>query len=708
MIKPDIDDQINQKKEEGLKRLKELGEDSSGVKAFDENPTEEQEQWLNKKMPNDPFCDLGLDKQWDKKFGLNPKEKEKSNTKKVMPISKYSFNGKGDLHEAVIMSGKPFFITFTNGKIKLVPQIEENTRILRPPEIEEYPYKPYEFDSIEEFQEIISKALKISKDELYTNSKSIFRKYVDQDEHVINLLTMDSVWTYFQDLFPATHYVECIGTNDVGKSTIGYTFEYTGYRVIKATSISGANYYRMLGSIEPGQCVIIEDEGDNISEDPDKIRILKNGYEYTGKVPKINMNSYDQKQIWYRPYCFKMILAEKSLSQWKAKGLVDRTFTLHCRPGSVKYSIKEVITENINKDPILQKLYDELTDFRKLMLCYRLVNYRNALPNIETGLKNRYNELCKPLLQFFCGTNAIKEIIKTLQLFINQRKDRIENSIEVIIYPIIEDAVSQFGNIISARTIWELITDSLQGYFDTDRDGNKTKPTLFRSEDHGDLYMKTTTSMICDKFGAKLKHGNKGNMLVFDGDYLVKIGKAYGRSEGIQTRLLDLVKSKREPYQAAEEKSNLSKSDSGDSSDSTLGMLDANDQIDNYNNYKNNHSYIKKLNDLTQKLDTNKENSDPIYLQAESPESLESPVTKHLEFPFVVTSTGTKMYRCPFHIEGCRVQNIHPEEIEHHIKYKHPQDESQVENFFHMHTTMYIQIILLNSVIPRSKIKIGS
>jgi len=621
-----------------------------------------------------------LDEEWDKEFDPKPTNKEKSKTKKVVPISKYSFNGKGVLHEAVIISGKPYFIKFTNGKIELVEQVEENTRILRPPEIEEYPYKPYEFDFIEEFQEIISKAVNISKDELYTKSKSIFRKYVDQDEHVINLLTMDSIWTYFQDLFPATHYVECIGTNDVGKSTIGYTFEYTGYRVIKATSISGANYYRMLGSIEPGQCVIIEDEGDNISEDPDKIRILKNGYEYTGKVPKINMNSYDQKQIWYKPYCFKMILAEKSLSQWKAKGLVDRTFSLHCRPGSVKYSIKEVITENINKDPILQNLYDELTDFRKLMLCYRLVHYRNALPNIETGLKNRYNELCKPLLQFFYGTNAFKEITKTLQMFINQRKDRIQNSIEVIVYPILEDAVFQIGNIISTRTVWELITGSLEGFFDTDRDGNKTKPSLYHSEDHGDLYMKTMTTMICDKFGAKLKHGNKGNMLAFDRDYLLKIGKAYDRSEGIQSCLVDLMESKRDPERTVQENSNISKSDSSDSCDSILGMRHANDQIDSSNNNKNNPCRIEKLDNLKQKLDTKNENSDATSFQLESPESLESPIIKDPEFPFVVTSTGTKSYRCPFHIEGCRVQNIHPEEIEHHIKYKHGQDDRQGAN----------------------------
>jgi hypothetical protein len=648
-----------------------------------------------------------LDEEWNKEFAPKPKEKEKEKSKRVIPISKYSFNGKGELHEAVIMSGKPYFITFINGRIELFEQIEENTRILRPPEKEEYPYNPYDFESMEELQQFISKALDISKDELYTKAKLIFTKYVDQDEHVINLLTMDSIWTYFQDLFPATHYVECIGTNDVGKSTIGYTFEYTGYRVIKATSISGANYYRMLGSIEPGQCVIIEDEGDNISEDPDKIRILKNGYEYTGKVPKINMNSYDQKQIWYKPYCFKMILAEKSLSRWRAKGLVDRTFTLYCRPGFVKYSIKEVITENISKDPLFQKLYDELTDFRKLLLCYRLVNYRNALPNIETGLKNRYNELCKPVLQFFCGTNVIKEITQTLQLFIEQRKERIENSIEVIVYPIIEHAVSEFGNKISARSIWGLITDSMEGYFDTDRDGNKTKPTLFHSEDHGDLYMKTMTSMICDKFGAKLKHGNKGNTLVFDQNYLVKIGKAYYRSEGIQTRLVDLVESKTKPDRSAQENSEISKSDSDDLSDSILGMHHSNDEIESCNNYENDLSCVEKLDGLSQKLEKNKESSDKLYSQSESPESPESTVIKDLEFPFLVTSTGLRIYRCPFHIEGCKIQNIHPDEINHHIKYKHPRDELQKGSFSYSHNTIYNQIILHNSVIPRSEINIG-
>jgi hypothetical protein len=325
---------------------------------------------------------------------------------------KYSQLGKGSLHEAVIINGLPLFIKYNQNskEIELIEKIEENNRILRPPEIEEYPYTLYAFESNDELKEFINKAKIITLDELYIKCKSIFPKYVDQDDHIIILLTADSMWTHFQDLFPTTHYFEGVGTNDVGKSSIGSTFEYTWYRVVKATAISGPNYYRLLGTIEPGQCVIIEDEGDSISEDSDKVKIFKAGNEWDGKVPKINMNSRNQEQKWYYAYCYKMLLAEKSLSQSKARGVVDRTFSGHCKPGNPRYSIKNIVNNKINKNSKCLELYNELLEYRKLMLCYRLVHFKDLLPEVQTGLKNRDNELCNPLLQLFYGTKAYMKL----------------------------------------------------------------------------------------------------------------------------------------------------------------------------------------------------------------------------------------------------------------------------------------------------------
>jgi hypothetical protein len=504
---------------------------------------------------------------------------EEEESKKKFVTYKYSQMGKALLHEAVIVDGLPFFIRYNNeiNKIELLEDIRENSRVLRPPEREEYPYTPYEFKSKEELEFFIEKAKQIiSLDIPYRICKSIFSRYIDHDKDVIVLLTADSIETYFQDLFPTTHYTEGVGTNDVGKSSIGYTFEYTGYRVVKATAISGANYYRVLGSIEPGQCVIIEDEGDSISEDPDKVKILKSGYEYNGKIPKINMNTRDQEQKWFKTYCYKMILAEKSLKEYKVKGLVDRTFSFPCRPGKVKYSIKEVVSENIKKSIKLQRLYEELLSFRKLMICYRLIHYKDlSLPEIETGLKNRDNELCRPLLQLFYGTEALKEIIKSLEKFVKQRRTRKGNSIDAALYPIIKKHVFAAEGLNSETNtyselkeknksvkvafsyIWNSIKgDEIEGHYD-----EKKNKYEYVTVEFGSLYLNSLPKTISDKFAAQVKKESYGSALIFDVEKLERFEDLYSDSHLNE----DNVKIKVKPAPA-------DKNDDYDNSDDFLGV----------------------------------------------------------------------------------------------------------------------------------------
>jgi hypothetical protein len=484
-------------------------------------------------------------------------------SKREITTFKYSRMGNADLHEAILVNGLPFFVKYNyydSRELELVEEIEENSRILRPPEREEYPYTPYEFESNDELALFLAKAKQIeSLDEPYSYAKSFFSRYIDQDDHIIVLLAADSIETYFQDLFPATHYTEGVGTNDVGKSSIGYTFEYTGYRVVKGTAISGANYYRVLGSIEPGQCAIIEDEGDSISEDPDKVKILKSGYEYNGKVPKINMNAKNQGQNWWKTFGYKMILAEKSLKEYKVQGLVDRTFTFNCRPGKVKYSIKEVVSENINKSPRLQELYQELLDFRKLMLCYRLIHYKDLLPEIETGLKNRDNELCKPLLQLFYGTKALQEIIKTLEVFIRQRRTRKGNSLEAILYPIIKKHVFAAEGLNyetnsyedlkkkkkSVKVAFSYIWNSIKnGEIDGQYDENKNK-YAYETVDYGTLYLNSLPTTIRNQFAADIKKESYGKALIFDIEKLERFEELYsnGHLKGDNIKIdVDVVK----------------------------------------------------------------------------------------------------------------------------------------------------------------------
>jgi len=94
----------------------------------------------------------GGKKDRDSRNNSTKAEEEKEKKRLVVPTYKYSKIGKGDLYESVILGGISAFLRYDEANEKIVPyqSIEEETRILRPPSLEEYPYTPYEFESLED------------------------------------------------------------------------------------------------------------------------------------------------------------------------------------------------------------------------------------------------------------------------------------------------------------------------------------------------------------------------------------------------------------------------------------------------------------------------------------------------------------------------------------------------------------------------------
>ncbi len=150
------------------------------------------------------------------------------------------------------------------------------------------------------------------------------------------------------------------------------------------------------------------DEAEKIDRSQDIMSILKTGSQFSGKVAKINMSTSNEIQQFFYPYCLKFIIAERSPSQNLAKGVLDRMFLLTAYKGNPQHDIKEVLNPAGNKR--LQKLLDEITDFRKLMLAYRLLHYHDPIADIDVGLDGRNKELCKPLLQLFYGSESYDEV----------------------------------------------------------------------------------------------------------------------------------------------------------------------------------------------------------------------------------------------------------------------------------------------------------
>jgi hypothetical protein len=132
--------------------------------------------------------------------------------KKRMYVQKYSTGI--PLSEAVIVGGYPFFLQLIDGEPILADKIELSNLVIYPPDTQSQLSEPYVFESKDEIVHYLSLAKKLSNsDQLFNLIKSIYKKYVDAEEHYIVLLAADTIYSYFQDKFATTHYVICIGDN---------------------------------------------------------------------------------------------------------------------------------------------------------------------------------------------------------------------------------------------------------------------------------------------------------------------------------------------------------------------------------------------------------------------------------------------------------------------------------------------------------------
>ena len=394
-------------------------------------------------------------------------------------VHKYSAKGQGPLREAVIIAGIPYFIkrSFIEKRDEYVittePYIEEATKKLRPPFVEECPYVPYDFKTTEEPNRYSRRAKLETIDTLYQKVKSLGGLFNDIAEKTLVQLTAEILISYFQDRCSTVHYLFVLGDNGTGKTVFGNTFECLGYRAVNITNTTDAFWFRVFGTNEAGQVTIIAEEFDRIDEKSQVMAMLKEGYRPDAKVPR--MNNENTKMDLFLPFGIKIMIAEKSPSEDKAKGLLDRCLTIKTYRGLPDYDIKEIRNPQGNKQR--QKLLDQIMDLRKLLLAYKLVHFNDPLPEVDIGLEGRDKELCKPLLQLFFGLGASKETLNeiesTLKHFLDIKNNRKAHSHEALIYPIIANVVSEFGNTISTTEVWQKITASIEGYFDkyVDKEG---------------------------------------------------------------------------------------------------------------------------------------------------------------------------------------------------------------------------------------------
>jgi hypothetical protein len=456
-------------------------------------------------------------------YNNSEKEQNKKNEYKT-----YKYSQGIPLAEAVLVRNVPYFLQIINGKPVLSSKIELEDIILVPPDRTSYLSKEYSFSSLVEINEYLQRAKKETLDTLYKIVKSIWQKYIDAGENFIVLCSADTIFTFFQDRIGMTHYLLFIGDNDTGKSNVLSVLYYLSYRPLFDTSITPANIYNFLNSIEEGQGIILEDEIDNIEEQDEKMRDYKVGYKTGTKISRMYDSSSNnvKTQKGYFTYCFKAFSAEKQPRNSKSKGFVERLLTLKCSPGNPLYDISEVV--NDAGDDNYNELLKELNDTRKLLLVYRLLHHEHSFPDVKLSIKNRDKQLTKPLIRLFQNTKVINEILDSLSKYLVEKKEKKVDSFDARLFAIVVELVSRIGSSIPNEKLWEEILKQIPGT------SLPNKPQSYDSEEFGPI-SKTKISSICeDKFGAKKGHDGQQRILRFNKEVLSKLSINYSSFEKIE------------------------------------------------------------------------------------------------------------------------------------------------------------------------------
>ena len=228
-----------------------------------------------------------------------------------------------------------------------------------------------------------------------------------------------------------THYLLFVGGNNIGKTSALKIFNELAYRPLYDISLTEANIYRFLGTDEEGNGIILEDEIDDISKHPEKMKIYKVGYQSGARVTRLSGSGGNRQkpkmQQSYNTFCFKAFGSESQPDFIKARGFIDRLLIIKCFPGSPPYDIAEVV--NYGGNNLHGKLRRELQDLRRLLLVFRLIHFKDNLGDVLLSVKGRDSQLCKPLILLFKDTNIKNQLLKALSRFINEKTNN--NSIHL-------------------------------------------------------------------------------------------------------------------------------------------------------------------------------------------------------------------------------------------------------------------------------------
>lgn len=413
----------------------------------------------------------------------NKINKTLSNNKEKKRITKVKGTVEDYFVESIIVDSRPCFLCIhkPTQKLVLLTSIKTSEYIARPLEPHECGYFPYTFTK-EEINNLISDEL--PKDDLLDEIKRQIDRFINVREIDKHLILGDIFLSYCQEWINTIHYPFFVGETESGKSSCLHLFKRTGYRCLYSDGIPNADIYNFLGTDEEGAGIIAEDEAENLNENKDKIITYKNSYSRGSVKPRIITTSYTKRQVFYKTFCLKVFAGEKIPQD---KGLLERLVVVHMVEGPTEGNIKRLTTQQES----------ELSALRNKLLVWKVQNIAKGLDRIDSGLKQRDQELWEDFLSVVNGTKYLEKCKNTVGIYNEQRHEAIKNSLEAKIFKLITDKLDKNFEL-NAIGFWDHITNDnpdLPGRLDDTR-------STFYPDDYYKITKNSLARLLEDKFQA--------------------------------------------------------------------------------------------------------------------------------------------------------------------------------------------------------------
>lgn len=381
--------------------------------------------------------------------------------------------------ESIVVDGLPAFITKKRGEdsYEIVYKLENEVRITKPWLPEQCAYEPYSFTK-EEINKLSQK--RISIEELLDKIYYIVNRFIFAKQEYKTLIAVDILLSYAQEHLNTIHFPFAVGETESGKSSIMILVKRIGYRPLYVEGINKTNMYNFLGTDEEACGIIVEDEAQELYHDKAKINFYKNSYARGSVYPVMTgWEGAYKRQLYYKTFCQKWLAGEYAPDD---KGFVERLAKIFMMSGKTEGNIKKPTKEELV----------QLQELRKMLMIWKIQNIDNKWADIESGLRQRDQELWEDFLAITWGTKYYNHARKTVDFFVSQRSESMRNSREAYLF---ENAMEDIQPNLEIRfeAFWQRLAFKERAEYD---------PSTIATAEHGNISKNIVSKILIEKFQA--------------------------------------------------------------------------------------------------------------------------------------------------------------------------------------------------------------